>query len=86
MIKKKEKEKKITNLELLESINRSFSKMELRMATKDDIKLEIESVKNLIEGTNNRIDDLSSNRVKYEDYKKLEVRVDFIEKRLEIKS
>ena len=36
------KEKKITNAELLESINRSFSKMETKMATKDDLlKLEL---------------------------------------------
>src|SRR3989338_3119258 len=36
MIKKKEKG--ITNIELLESINRSFSKIEGKMATKEDIK------------------------------------------------
>jgi len=36
MIKKKEKN--ITNVKLLESINRSFSKIEEKMATKDDIK------------------------------------------------
>lgn len=36
MIEKKEK--KITNLELLKSINRSFSKVEARMATKEDLR------------------------------------------------
>jgi len=38
MIKKKEK--KITNAELLESINRSFSKVEEKMATKEALKTQ----------------------------------------------
>ena len=39
---KKKENKKITNIELLKSINRSFSKVEKRMATKDDlINLEL---------------------------------------------
>ncbi len=44
MIKKKEK--KITNVELLQSINRSFSSIEKKMATKDDLlnlKLELKT-------------------------------------------
>lgn len=32
------KDKKITNAELLESINRSFSKIEEKMATKEELK------------------------------------------------
>ena len=39
-------EKEITNVELLESINRSFSNVEKKMATKDDLinlKLELKT-------------------------------------------
>ncbi len=36
----KKKEKEITNTELLESINRSFSKIEEKMATKEDLKIQ----------------------------------------------
>lgn len=88
------KDKTITNLELLESVNRSFSSIEAKMATKDDLKNlekkiegineEVKGIKNQLEGTNKRIDDLAMNRVKYEDYDKLKVRVDFIEEKLEI--
>jgi RAB protein geranylgeranyltransferase component A len=95
MIKKKEKD--VTNLELLQSINRSFSKVEEKMATKEDLKNlearmatktdieglkeEIKGVKNQLEGTNKRIDDMSMNRVKNEDHNKLKSRVDFLETR-----
>ena len=34
----KKKEKRITNKELLDSINRSFSRVEEKMATKEDFK------------------------------------------------
>jgi len=95
MIKKKEK--KITNTELLESINRSFSKVEKRIdiglagvkeeiaTVKEELKKEINGVKNQLEGTNKRIDDFVVTRVKYEDHNKLKGRVDFIEKKLETK-
>ena len=92
MIKKKEK--RITNSELLDSINISFSKVEEKMATKDDLKNletkmankdDVEELKNKLEGINNRKDDMSLNRVKYEDHDKLKMRMDFIEKKLEIK-
>ncbi len=39
-----------------------------------------------IGGINRRLDDMSLNRVKYEDHNKLKVRVDFIEEKLEIKN
>lgn len=81
MIKKKEK--RITNAELLESINRSFSKVEAKMATKDDIrKLEndISGIKNQLEGTNRMIDDLSENRVKYAEHNALVKRVEILER------
>ena len=60
-------------------------------ATKEDIKdmatrMDIDGLKNQIAGVNNRIDDVSMNRVKYEDHSKLKVRVDFIEKKLEIRN
>ncbi len=83
------KDKKITNIELLESINRSFSNIEKKMATKDDIKdmaskTDIKNLENKIEGIDKRIDDFVVTRVKYEDHNKLKVRVDFIEEKLEI--
>ena len=82
MIKKKEK--KITNVELLQSINRSFSKIEAKMATKEDLKNLEEKMSGKFEGINKRIDDMSVNRVKYEDHNKLKTRMDFVEKKLEI--
>ena len=72
MIKKKEKE--ITNTELLESINRSFSKVEEKIDTR------VEELKSQITGVNNRIDDISLNRVRYEDFNKLKIRVEKLEK------
>jgi hypothetical protein len=45
-------------------------------------KVDIEGLKGQIEGVNRRIDDMSINRVKYEDHNKLKARVDFIEKNL----
>ena len=72
MIKKKNKE--ITNIELLKSINRSFSNIEKKMATKDDLKnlatkIEIEQIRVDLRGfkqetrenfeeVNQKIDDL----------------------------
>jgi len=41
-MKKETKNKTITNTELLESINRSFSKIEQKMATKEDLKTQQE--------------------------------------------
>jgi len=81
MIKKKEKE--ITNTELLKSINRSFTKIEAKMATKEDMKDM--ATKTDIEKLGKRIDDLAVNRVKYDDHNKLKARVTFIEEKLEIK-
>ncbi len=74
MIKKKQKI--ITNTELLESINRSFSKVEEKIDTK------VEELKNQISGVNNRIDDISLNRVKYEDHNSLVKRVQKIEAKM----
>lgn len=95
MIKKKEKI--ITNTELLESINRSFSKIEKKMATKEDLKnlearldskidTKVEELKGQIQGVDKRIDDFVETRVKYEDHNKLKIRVGFIERKLEIKN
>ncbi len=77
------KEKEITNKELLESINRSFSKVEEKIDTRiNEVKEEIKGVKNQLEGTNKRIDDFVVTRVKYEDHNKLKVRVDELESKL----
>lgn len=67
---------------LAASTLKGFEGVEARMATKTDI----EGLRSQISGVNNRIDDISMNRVKYEDHNKLKVRVGFIERKLEIKS
>jgi len=51
----------------------------------DNIETNVVGIKNQLEGTNKRIDDLAMNRVKYEDHNKLKVRIDFVEEKLEIK-
>ncbi len=91
------KDKKITKVDILKSINRSFSRIEEKMATKEDlknlatkaelegIKKEIESVKDRLEGTNKRIDDYAETKVSKIVHKELENRVGFAEKKLEIK-
>jgi hypothetical protein len=84
---KNKKEQEITNIELLESINRSFSKIEKKMATKEDIKNmatknDIEGLKDKIEGVNKRIDDFVTTRVKIEDHNKLKVRVSILEEKV----
>ena len=76
------KNKKITNIELLDSINRSFSKVENKI---DKIDIKVEGLKGQMEGVNKRIDDFVVTRVKYEDHNKLKTRVDFMEKKLESK-
>ena len=78
MIKKKEKE--ITNTELLESINRSFSSIEKKMVTKDDIKDM--ATKTDIERINKRIDDYAETKVSNVIYKELEHRVRKIEAKM----
>lgn len=62
------------------------------MATKEDLKnleekidTKIEGLKDQIAGVGKRINDFVETRVKYEDHNKLKARVDFIEKKLEIK-
>lgn len=87
MIKKKEK--KITNTELLESINRSFSKLEAKMATKEDLKgmATKEDLKKLqdklvfrIDGLEKRMDDYTFNKVGYDNFNPLVKRVEQLEK------
>lgn len=78
-------------------IAKGFTSIDARMATKDDIKdmatktdiegiqKEIEGVKNQLAGTNKRIDDYAETKVSKIQYKDLENRVVFVEKKLEIK-
>ncbi|KKR70698.1 MAG: hypothetical protein UU13_C0002G0043 [Candidatus Nomurabacteria bacterium GW2011_GWB1_40_7] len=73
---KNTKEKKITNLELLDSINRSFSKMEEKMATKSDM----EELKNKIEKIDKRLDYYADTKVSYDNFKPLVKRVNALEK------
>lgn len=80
MIKKKGK--KITNTELLDSINRSFSKVEEKI---DTIDLKVEEIKNKLEGVDKRIDDFAETKVSKTTYKELETRVGVVEKKLETK-
>ena len=67
-----------------------FERLEAKIATKEGLKnleekvekidVKVEGLKNQIEGVNRRIDDISLNRVKYEDFNKLTVRVEKLEK------
>ena len=86
-MKKEVKGKKITIDALAIMMNSSFEGMEKRMVgvIREEIgsvKKEVEGVKNQLAGTNKRIDDLVTNRVKYEEHNKLKARVDVIEKKL----
>jgi len=85
MIKKKKKSK-MTIDKLAIMVAKGFE----NTATKEDIKdmatkMDVEGLKSQIEGVNKRIDDISINRVKYEDHNKLKARMDFVEEKLEIK-
>ena len=87
MDNQKSKGGKMTIDKLAIMVAKGFRGIEARMATKEDIKnmatkTDIEGLKGQIEGVNKRIDDMSMNRVKYEDHNKLKARVDFIEKSL----
>ena len=86
MIKKKEK--RVTNLELLESINRSFFRIEGKMATKEDVQViiekEVAGLKDQLAGTNKRIDDFAETKVSKITFKGLEGRVSVVEKKLEV--
>jgi len=57
----------------------SFSGLEERLTKK------IGDVENKLEGTNKRIDDFAETKASKIQYKELENRVDFVEKKLEIK-
>ncbi len=93
-MKKEVKGKKITIDALAIMMNSGFEGMEKRMidVIKEEmgnvreeignVKKEVEGVKNQLAGTNKRIDDLVTNRVKYEEHNKLKARVDVIEKKL----
>ena len=84
---KKIAKKKMTLDNLAILMAGGFSGLEERLTKKiDDVEKEVEGVKNQLAGTNKRIDDFVVTRVKYEDHNKLKDRVDFIEKKLEIKS
>src|SRR3989338_7093987 len=74
--------KKIDNVlslvdKLAASTLRGLYSIEEKMATKTDI----EGLKNQLQGTNKRIDDLAENRVKYEDHDKLKMRVGVLEQK-----
>ena len=61
-----------------------FDKVEVDIKNIDKkIDTKVEELKSQIAGVDNRIDDISMNRVKYEDHNKLKTRVDFIEEKLE---
>lgn len=90
---KKNNNKEITNEELLDSINRSFTRVEKKMATKDDLKKvkkdlgkKIDQTKkeliSQISGVQNRIDTLASDKVSYEEFGKLKVRVEKVEEKV----
>lgn len=80
-----ENEKEITNLELLESINRGFSKIEEKMATKIDlesfkletnihfnnIETDLKSVKRDLSELQDKVDDIHDTVMSYD--KRIEV-------------
>ncbi|KKQ19039.1 MAG: hypothetical protein US45_C0061G0007 [Candidatus Nomurabacteria bacterium GW2011_GWA1_37_20] len=76
----KRKDKTITNIELLKSINRSFSNIEKKMATKDDIKDM--ATKTDVERLEKRIDDFAETKVSKVTFKELENRVQKIEAKI----
>ncbi len=87
-MKKEVKTKKMTIDKLAIMMSNSFESIEKKMATKDDIeevKKEIEGVKDRLTGTNKRIDDYAETKVSKITHKELEHRVNFIEEKLEIK-
>ena len=81
------KEKRITNRELLDSLNRSFSKVEEKI-DKIDTKIDtkVEELKDKIQGVNKRIDDFAETKASKITYKDLEKRMGFVEGKLELKS
>ena len=95
-VKKNEKSGKMTIDKLAIMVARGFENTATKddiknMATKDDIKnmATKDDLKDLetrmngkFEGVNRRIDDMSMNRVKYEDYDKLKSRMNLIEKKV----
>jgi len=82
-MKKEVKNKKITVDVLARMMANSFDKMEKNFET---LTLEVKGVKNQLEDNNKRLDDIVLHRVHYDVYNKLETRVEFIEKKLEIKN
>ena len=86
MIKKREKSK-MTIDKLAIMVARGFENTATKddiknMATKDDLKNLEARMNGKFEGVNRRIDDMSMNRVKYEDYDKLKSRMNLIEKKV----
>ena len=86
MIKKREKSK-MTIDKLAIMVARGFENTATKddiknMATKDDLKDLETRMNGKFEGVNRRIDDMSMNRVKYEDYDKLKSRMNLIEKKV----
>lgn len=79
MIKNKKSKMTIDKLAIM--VAKGFEKT----ATKEDLKNLEERMNGKFEGVNKRIDDMSINRVKYEDHNKLKTRMDFVEEKLEIK-
>ena len=86
-VKKNEKSGKMTIDKLAIMVARGFedtaTKDDIKnMATKDDLKDLETRMNGKFEGVNRRIDDMSMNRVKYEDYDKLKSRMNLIEKKV----
>ena len=94
---KKDAKKKMTIDDLAIVMAGSFDGFEKRLTKKIDdvenglrkevegVKKKVEGVKNQLEGTNKRIDDFAETKASKITYKELENRVNFMEKKLEIK-
>jgi hypothetical protein len=84
-MKEKNLKSKMTIDKLAIMVAKGFESVESRMATKDDIKnmatkLDIEDLKNKIEGINNRLDSHALNKVSYDKFDPLVKRVEKLEK------
>lgn len=86
MQKKSAPKGKVTIDNLAIMVARGFERMESTMATKEDLKIALDSLEerlsSKISASHNRIDDLSESRAKADDLYKLSLRVSKVEKKL----
>ena len=93
---KENNNKEITNDELaqmvakgFDGVDERFNEVEKKMATKDDIKKldkklskKIDGVEGRLGGLERRIDDIATNKVSYDEFGKIKVRVEKVEEKV----